>query len=84
MKNRFVITLAPRQIGKTTVFTVYCLWYALFQFDKSKNIGNCFFDIAKIVFWSGNLKSVFIKNQKLFGKYLNISLAIYGTYVEDS
>lgn len=33
-KNRFVITLASRQSGKTTVMTIFSLWYTCFQNDK--------------------------------------------------
>lgn len=33
-KNRFVIVLASRQIGKSTVMTIYALWQACFESDK--------------------------------------------------
>jgi hypothetical protein len=33
-KNRFVITLASRQVGKSTIMTIFALWYACFQDDK--------------------------------------------------
>jgi hypothetical protein len=33
--NRFVVTLASRQIGKSTVLTIYILWMALFFEDQS-------------------------------------------------
>lgn len=33
--NRFFILLASRQIGKTTLFTIYALWVACFQEDQS-------------------------------------------------
>ena len=32
--NRFVSLLASRQIGKTTLMTIYCLWIASFQDDQ--------------------------------------------------
>jgi hypothetical protein len=32
--NRFVITLASRQIGKTTMMTIYALWVSCFQDDQ--------------------------------------------------
>ena len=32
--NRFVITLASRQCGKTTMMTIYALWVASFQEDQ--------------------------------------------------
>jgi len=32
--NRFVCLLASRQIGKTTLMTIYCLWIACFQEDQ--------------------------------------------------
>ena len=32
--NRFVTLLASRQIGKTTLMTIYCLWIACFQEDQ--------------------------------------------------
>lgn len=32
--NRFVCLLASRQIGKTTLLTIYCLWIACFQDDQ--------------------------------------------------
>lgn len=32
--NRFVITLASRQSGKSTVMTIFALWYTCFQEDK--------------------------------------------------
>tara|TARA_R100000808_G_C2155553_1_gene168644 strand:- start:41399 stop:43177 length:1779 start_codon:yes stop_codon:yes gene_type:complete len=32
--NRFVSLLASRQIGKTTLMTIYCLWIACFQEDQ--------------------------------------------------
>ena len=32
--NRFVTLLASRQIGKTTLMTIYCLWIACFQDDQ--------------------------------------------------
>ena len=32
--NRFVCLLASRQIGKTTLMTIYCLWIACFQDDQ--------------------------------------------------
>ena len=32
--NRFVSLLASRQIGKTTLMTIYCLWIACFQDDQ--------------------------------------------------
>jgi len=32
--HRFVITLASRQIGKTTMMTIYALWVACFQEDQ--------------------------------------------------
>ena len=32
--NRFVVTLASRQIGKTTLMTIYALWVACFQEDQ--------------------------------------------------
>jgi hypothetical protein len=34
VKNRFFILLASRQIGKTTLFTIYALWVACFQKDQ--------------------------------------------------
>ena len=33
--NRFVVTLASRQIGKSTVLTIYILWVALFFEDQN-------------------------------------------------
>ena len=33
--NRFFILLASRQIGKTTLFTIYALWVACFEKDQS-------------------------------------------------
>jgi len=33
--NRFVVCLASRQIGKSTVLTIYMLWVALFNEDQS-------------------------------------------------
>jgi hypothetical protein len=33
--NRFVVTLASRQIGKSTVLTIYILWMALFFEDQN-------------------------------------------------
>jgi len=33
-KNRFVILLSSRQMGKTTLMTIYALWTACFQHDK--------------------------------------------------
>lgn len=35
VKNRFNIVLASRQIGKTTMMTIYALWVACFQEDKT-------------------------------------------------
>lgn len=32
--NRFVCLLASRQIGKTTLMTIYCLWISCFQDDQ--------------------------------------------------
>tara|TARA_R110000744_G_scaffold359665_3_gene466994 strand:+ start:1407 stop:3182 length:1776 start_codon:yes stop_codon:yes gene_type:complete len=32
--NRFVTLLASRQVGKTTMMTIYCLWIACFQDDQ--------------------------------------------------
>jgi hypothetical protein len=32
--NRFVCLMASRQIGKTTLMTIYCLWIACFQDDQ--------------------------------------------------
>tara|TARA_R110002050_G_scaffold274727_1_gene419272 strand:+ start:1249 stop:3030 length:1782 start_codon:yes stop_codon:yes gene_type:complete len=32
--NRYVSLLASRQIGKTTLMTIYCLWIACFQDDQ--------------------------------------------------
>ena len=32
--NRFNITLASRQVGKTTMMTIYALWIACFQDDQ--------------------------------------------------
>jgi|21_taG_2_1085346.scaffolds.fasta_scaffold02152_6 hypothetical protein len=32
--NRFVTLLASRQVGKTTMMTIYCLWIAIFQEDQ--------------------------------------------------
>ncbi len=32
--NRYVALLASRQIGKTTLMTIYCLWIACFQEDQ--------------------------------------------------
>ena len=32
--NRFVCLMASRQIGKTTLMTIYCLWIACFQEDQ--------------------------------------------------
>ena len=32
--NRYVTLLASRQIGKTTLLTIYCLWIACFQDDQ--------------------------------------------------
>lgn len=34
MDNRFNILLASRQIGKTTILTIYSLWLALFEEDQ--------------------------------------------------
>ena len=34
MENRFNILLASRQIGKTTLMTIYALWVALFEEDQ--------------------------------------------------
>ena len=34
MENRFNILLASRQIGKTTLMTIYALWIALFEEDQ--------------------------------------------------
>ena len=36
--NRFVCLLASRQIGKTTLMTIYCLWIAAFQEDQKGTI----------------------------------------------
>ena len=36
--NRFNVLLSARQCGKTTMFTIYCLWIACFQEDQ--NIDN--------------------------------------------
>ena len=33
-KNRFVCLLASRQVGKTTMMTIYCMWIACFQEDQ--------------------------------------------------
>lgn len=33
-KNRFVINLLPRQMGKSTIVAAYILWYACFHQDK--------------------------------------------------
>lgn len=33
--NRFVIVLAPRQIGKSWTAGAYLLWYAMFHFEKT-------------------------------------------------
>lgn len=33
--NRFVVCLASRQIGKSTILTIYMLWVALFNEDQS-------------------------------------------------
>jgi len=35
VNNRFVITNASRQVGKTTLMTIYSLWVACFQSDKN-------------------------------------------------
>lgn len=35
VKNRFNIILASRQIGKTTLMSIYALWVACFQKDKT-------------------------------------------------
>jgi len=35
VKNRFNIILASRQVGKTTLMTIYALWIACFQNDKT-------------------------------------------------
>ena len=35
VQNRFNIVLASRQIGKTTLMTIYALWIACFQKDKT-------------------------------------------------
>ena len=35
INHRFNIVLASRQIGKTTVYTIFALWYALFNQDKT-------------------------------------------------
>lgn len=32
--NRFITLLASRQVGKTTLMTIYCLWIACFQKDQ--------------------------------------------------
>ena len=34
VKNRFVVTLASRQIGKTTIMTIYALWNTCFNGDQ--------------------------------------------------
>lgn len=33
--KRFIILLASRQIGKSSMAEIFCLWYALFQKDKT-------------------------------------------------
>lgn len=33
--NRFTALLSSRQTGKSTLMTIYCLWYALFSEDKT-------------------------------------------------
>ena len=33
--NRFNVVLSSRQAGKTTMFTIYCLWIACFQDDQN-------------------------------------------------
>jgi hypothetical protein len=32
--NRFICLLASRQVGKTTMMTIYCMWIACFQEDQ--------------------------------------------------
>jgi len=34
VKHRFVVLLSSRQVGKTTMTTIYALWVACFQSDK--------------------------------------------------
>lgn len=49
MYNRFVVLLASRQIGKTTLMTVYALWYTCFQADKRVLIVANKEDTAKMI-----------------------------------
>lgn len=34
LKNRFFVLLASRQVGKSTIFTIFILWLALFNSDQ--------------------------------------------------
>lgn len=54
-ENRFVITLQPRQCGKTLTVAMYLLWYAMFNKDvtlliASKNQGHALEIAARIRF----------------------------------
>ena len=54
-ENRFVITLQPRQCGKTLTVAMYLLWYAMFNKDStlliaSKNQGHALEIAARVRF----------------------------------
>ena len=61
-ENRFVVTLQPRQCGKTLTVAMYLLWYAMFNKDStlliaSKNQNHALEIAARIRFAYENLPS---------------------------
>lgn len=59
-ENRFVVTLQPRQCGKTLTVAMYLLWYAMFNKDStlliaSKNQGHALEIAARVRFAYENL-----------------------------
>jgi hypothetical protein len=77
-ENRFVITLQPRQCGKTLTVAMYLLWYAMFNADStlliaSKNQGHALEIAARVRFAYEELPSWIKCGVKYYNRH-NIEL----------
>lgn len=77
-ENRFVVTLQPRQCGKTLTVAMYLLWYAMFNADvtlliASKNQGHALEIAARVRFAYEELPSWIKCGVKYYNRH-NIEL----------
>lgn len=71
IKNDRIVTLASRQTGKTTSYTIFCLWYATFFPDKKIMI--CANKLQTAIEIMGRIQKAY----EYLPKFLKASVTVY-------